>query len=125
MPGRELTVSSRLGSGIVEVATDTGVVLARHRRAPDGAGAVVRDPGHVAALEAAVLAGFTARAACRAKTRRPPSAAARAEAARLRGDPLGDGGIGAGSGGGRVVDFATYAAAVRPISGTGRVEETS
>jgi transposase len=130
MTGRELIVTSRLGSGIVEVATagsgGTGVVVARHRRAPDGAGAVIRDPGHVAALEAAVLAGFTDRAACRAKTRRPPSAAARAEAARLRGEPRGDGGdIGAGSGDGRVVDFAAYVAAVRPISGAGRVEETS
>jgi transposase len=132
MAGRELVVSSRLGSGIVEVATagsgagpgGTGVVLARHRRAPDGAGAVVRDPGHVAALEAAVLAGFTDRAACRGKTRRPPSPAARAEAARLRGEPVGDA-TGAGSGGGQVVDFAAYAAAVRPISGAGRVEEMS
>ena len=115
MSGRELIVSARLGSGLVEVATETGVVLARHRRAPDGAGAVVRDPGHVAALEAAVLAGFTDRAACRGKTRRPPSAAARAEAARLRGDPAPAG----SDTGGQVLDFAAYAAAVRPITGPG------
>jgi transposase len=119
LSGRELIVSARLGSGIVEVTTETGVVLARHRRAPDGAGAVIRDGGHVAALEAAVLAGFTDRAACRGKTRRPPSAAARAEAARLRGDRIGH------DPGGLVVDFAAYAAAVRPISGADRVEETS
>ena len=111
MPGRELIVSSRLGSGIVEVASETGVVLARHRRAPDGAGAVVRDSRHVAALEAAVLAGFTDRAACRGKTRRPPSPAARVEAARLRGEPD------AAAGDGQVLDFAAYAAAVRPITG--------
>jgi len=111
MPGRELIVSSRLGSGIVEVATETGVVLARHRRAPDGAGAVIRDSGHVAALEAAVLAGFTDRAACRSKTRRPPSPAARAEAARLHGDPD------PVAASGQVLDFAAYAAAVRPITG--------
>jgi hypothetical protein len=114
-------VSARLGSGLVEVATEAGVVLARHRRGPDGAGAVVRDPGHVAALEAAVLAGFTDRAACRGKTRRPPSPAARAEAARLRGEPD------AVAGGGQVLDFAAYAAAVRPLTGPGAstVEETS
>jgi len=118
MSGRELIVSARLGSGLVEVATEAGVVLARHRRGPDGAGAVVRDPGHVAALEAAVLAGFTDRAACRGKTRRPPSAAARAEAARLRGEsaPRCDA-AGSDAGGGQVVDFAAYAAAVHPITG--------
>jgi hypothetical protein len=101
------------------------VVLARHHRAPDGAGAVVRDPGHVAALEAAVLAGFTDRAACRGKTRRPPSPAARAEAARLRGEPTPPGS--AVAGGGQVLDFAAYAAAVRPLTGPGAstVEETS
>jgi transposase len=109
LAGRALIVSARLGSGLVEVATEAGVVLARHRRAPDGAGAVVRDEGHVAALERAVLAGFTDRAACRAKTRRPPSPAARAEAARLRGEPTGDPAP--------VLDFAAYAAAVRPITG--------
>jgi transposase len=119
MTGRELIVSSRLGSGIVEVATEAGAVLARHRRCPDGAGAVIRDSGHVTALEAAVLAGFTDRAACRGKTRRPPSPAARVEAARLRGDRIDD------DPSGLVVDFADYAAAVRPISGAGRVGETS
>jgi hypothetical protein len=101
------------------VATEAGAVLARHRRSPDGAGAVIRDSGHVTALEAAVLAGFTDRAACRGKTRRPPSPAARVEAARLRGDRIDD------DPSGLVVDFADYAAAVRPISGAGRVEETS
>jgi transposase len=129
MTGRELIVSTRLGSGIVEVATPgsggAGVVLARHRRSPDGAGAVVRDSGHVTALEAAVLAGFTDRAACRAKTRRPPSPAARAEAARLRGEPHAV--TAAVAGGGQLLDFAAYAAAVRPLTGPGAstVEETS
>ena len=134
MTGRELIVSTRLGSGLVEVAAagsgvasgGAGVVLARHHRAPDGAGAVVRDPGHVAALEAAVLAGFTDRAACRGKTRRPPSPAALAEAARLRGEPDPAGGT---AGGGQVLDFAAYAAAVHPLTGPipdpSTAEETS
>lgn len=111
MAGRELSVSVRLGEPHLQVATEAGVVLARHRLAPAGAGAVVRDAGHVTALEHAVLTGFSDRAPCRAKTRRPPSAAARAEAARLRGDPEPEHG--------RVLDFATYAAAVTPITGPG------
>lgn len=117
MPGRELIVSARLGSGLLEVATQAGVVLARHRRAADGAGTVERADDHVAALEAAVLAGFSDRAACRSKTRRPPSPAARSEAARLRGDPVSEPG--------QVIEFAAYAAAVRPITATGASAGTS
>ena len=84
--------------------TAGAVVLARHHREPDGAGVLVRDAGHVVALEKAVLAAFTDRAPCRAKTRRPPSAAALAEADRLRGaDPS--------PGQHVVVDLAQYAAA--------------
>ena len=113
MAGRELIVSVRLGAPLLEVGSAAGVVLARHRLAPAGAGAVIRDAGHVTALEHAVLAGFSDRAPCRAKTRRPPSAAALAEAARLRGRPEPE------PGQGRVVDFAAYAAAVTPITGTG------
>jgi transposase len=109
MAGRQLIVSARLGSPVLEVGTEAGVVLARHRREPDGAGAVVRAPGHVAALQAAVLAGFTERAACQRKTRRPLSPAARAEAARLRGQPDQPGQA-------QLLDFAAYAAAVRPLT---------
>jgi transposase len=113
MAGRELSVSVRLGEPHLEVATEAGVVLARHLLAPAGAGAVVRDAGHVTALEHAVLTGFSDRAPCRAKTRRPPSAAARAQAALLRGQPEPE------PGQGRVLDFAAYAAAVTPITGPG------
>jgi hypothetical protein len=80
------------------------VVLARHRRHPDSAGAVARHDEHVAALERAVLGAFTDRAPCRRKRRRPPSAAARAEADRLRA-------AGAGPAEQVVIDFARYAAA--------------
>lgn len=88
--------------------TAGAVVLARHRREPDGAGVLVRDAGHVVALEKAVLAAFTDRAPCRAKTRRPPSAVALAEADRLRGaDPS--------PGQHVVVDLAQYAAATAGV----------
>jgi transposase len=119
MSGRELIVRSPLGQPLLEVATEAGVVLARHRRAPDGAGALIRDAGHVAALETAVLAAFSDRAACRSKTRRPPSEAARAQAARLRGE----GEPAATPGTGQVLDFAAYAAAVSPITGSSRGQD--
>jgi transposase len=101
--GATVTVTHRLGSAEVAIATASGAVIARHRRAPDGAGAVVRDGGHVRALEKAVLASFSAAPPCKRKQRRPPSAAALAEAARLRGAP--------GPAQRVVIDLATYAAA--------------
>jgi transposase len=85
LAGATVTVRARLGASTLELRTAAGVVIACHQRATDGAGVMVRDPGHVAALERVVLAGFSDRPPCRRKLRRPPSAAAVAEAARLRG----------------------------------------
>ena len=110
--GRRVLVHHRLGDTVLEVATDTGVVLARHRRAADGAGAVVRAPEHVAALEKVVLANFADRPPCRRKHRRPPTAEALAEADRIRGKDQ------ALQGQQVVADFARYAAAARPIRAT-------
>lgn len=107
--GRRLLVRHRLGELTLEVVTDTGVVLARHRRAPDGAGAVVLADEHVAALAKVVLANFADRPPCRRKHRRPPSVEALAEAGRIRqhNPPL--------AGEQVVADFARYAAAARPM----------
>jgi transposase len=106
--GQQVTVRHQLGAGTLDVVTAAGSVVARHRREPDHAGAVVRDREHVAALEKKVLAARGASAGpCRRKERRPPSAAALAEAAALRG---GDAVTGA-----PVTDFATWAAAARPL----------
>ena len=99
----------RLGELFLDVVTDTGVVLARHRRAADGAGAVVLADEHVAALEKVVLANFADRPPCRRKHRRPPSAEALAEADRIRGKDQ------AVQGEQVVADFARYAAAARPM----------
>ena len=104
LPGATVTVGHRLGGNLIEVATTGGVVLARHHREPDGAGVIARHDDHVVALEHAVLAAFTDRAPCRSKERRPPSPAALAAAALLRGAV-------ASAGEHVVVDFADYAAA--------------
>jgi hypothetical protein len=112
MPGAQVSVRLRLGAGILHIATTAGTVIAAHRLAPTGAGRVVRDDGHVVALEKAVLAAFTDAGPCRHKTRRPPSAAAQAEAARLRGLPTGDPAARV------VIDMATYAAAAARLAQT-------
>jgi hypothetical protein len=83
--GREVVVRIRIGSPDLEVIVGTGQIIARHRRAPDGAGLVVRSEEHRAALEHAVLAAFTTARPCRRKENRPPSATALALAAQLTG----------------------------------------
>jgi transposase len=106
--GTEVTVTHRLGSPTLAIATASRAVLACHRRAPDGAGALVRDSGHVTALEKAVLASFSAAPPCKRKQRRPPSPAALAEAARLRGT--------SGPAERVVIDLAAYAAAATRLA---------
>jgi hypothetical protein len=73
-----------------------------------------------------VLAAFTDRAPCRRKLRRPPSAAARAEADRLRAAAGAPGGPG-GPAEQVVIDFARYVAAAtdRQRCGTSTTGTTS
>ena len=85
MPGAQVIVRHRLGAETLRIVTASGATVAVHRRAPTGAGATVRDDGHVRALETWVLAAFCDARPCRSKTRRPAGDASRAEAARLRG----------------------------------------
>ncbi|MEV6332861.1 IS21 family transposase [Streptomyces sp. NPDC051909] len=85
LPGAQVRVLHRLGEDYLHIATAGRAVIARHRRAPRGAGQTIRDAGHVIALERAVLASFSDRAPCKNKVRRPPSEQAQAEADRLRG----------------------------------------
>ena len=105
--GALVAVTHRLGTDTIAVATTAGAVVAVHLRALDGAGRTVRDTGHVLALEKAVLASFSTAKPCTHKTRRPPSAAALAEAARLRGQHSGQLSDPAQK---VVIDLATYAA---------------
>ncbi|MET9632732.1 hypothetical protein ABZX92_35290 [Lentzea sp. NPDC006480] len=102
--GAQVQVRHRLGADELRIVTARGAVVAAHRRAPDGAGRVIRDDGHVVALERAALGAFSISKPCTHKTRRPPSAAALAEAARLRGLPA------TGPAAHVVIDLSAYAA---------------
>ena len=73
----------RLGTAMVEICSAAGIQLASHRLAPDGAGTLVRTPGHRAELERVVLSAFTTDRPCQRKGNHPPGQSARAEAARL------------------------------------------
>jgi len=100
----QVTIRHRLGAGLIHIVTPGGAVIAAYRRAPDGARQTIRDTGHVIALERAVLGAFTDAPPCRHKTRRPPSPAALAEAAHLRGLPVADPAARV------VIDMSSYAA---------------
>jgi hypothetical protein len=78
-----VTVSHPVGDDFLDLATATGIVVARHRMAADGLGVMVRDSGHVIALDAAAMATATTARTHRHKERIPPGAAARAAAAQL------------------------------------------
>jgi hypothetical protein len=85
---RTVTVVARVGEGALRIVSAAGEVIAEHRRAPAGAGLVIRSREHAQLLERAVLEAFTTRPACRRKANRPPGQAALAELAKLRGlDP--------------------------------------
>jgi transposase len=81
--GADVTVRHRLGTEGIEIISGAGILLASHYRETPGGGYVVRDPAHRSALEAEILAAFTADPPCRRKLNRPPGEAARAEAAKL------------------------------------------
>lgn len=106
MPGAQVIVRHRLGADALRIVTASGATVAVHRRAPNGAGATLRDDGHVRALETAVLTAFSDARPCRSKTRRPAGQASRAEAARLRGTTA------ASSAERVVIDLSAYAALV-------------
>lgn len=98
--GQTVTVRARLGEVSLDLVSQAGRLLARHRRAPAGAAQTVRSAEHAAELERAVLEAFTTRKPCRAKQNRPPGEAALAQAALLHGRD---------DGGAVVVDLEQYA----------------
>jgi hypothetical protein len=76
-----VTVSHPIGGQFIDIATTSGIVIARHRRLADGLGATVRDSGHVIALDAAAMAAANTGRPHRRKERIPPGPAALAAAA--------------------------------------------
>ena len=96
----------RLGASHLDIATAAGTVIARHALAPAGAGVMVRDHGHVLALEQAAMTAASPAAPHRRKQRIPPGDAALAAAGALRA-AAGT----AASPGDAVIDLARYAAA--------------
>jgi len=80
-----VAVSSRLGTHTIDIATPSGIVIARHQLAGDGAGVMIRDHQHVTALDHAAMAAFSDLPAHRRKQRIPPGVAARACADLLTG----------------------------------------
>jgi len=102
--GQSVTVRARLGELHLELISSAGRRVARHRRAPAGAGQLLRSSEHALLLEQAVLATFTTDKPCRRKANRPPGDAALTHAARLRGHD---------EGGAVVVDLENYAQIAR------------
>ncbi|MCV7127688.1 IS21 family transposase, partial [Mycolicibacterium vanbaalenii PYR-1] len=45
-----------LGSEVIDIVTSSQITIARHRLAADGAGVMVRDHGHVVALDQLAMA---------------------------------------------------------------------
>ncbi len=84
--GQLVTVRARLGELEVGIVSAAGRRVARHRRAPTGAGQTIRAADHAHALERAVLDAFDVGRPCKRKANRPPGAAALAAAAKLRGE---------------------------------------
>jgi transposase len=80
-----VTVTWRLGTPTIDIATASGIVVARHRLAPAGAGVMVRDHHHVTALDLAAMAAFNDAPPHRRKQRIPPGPAALAAAAVITG----------------------------------------
>jgi transposase len=97
----QVTVRARLGEQTLRILSSAGTLIAKHRRAPSGAGQLLRSADHAAGLEQAVLSAFTTRPPCRRKQNRPPGQAALQAAAILRGEHPADGGV--------VIDLERYA----------------
>jgi hypothetical protein len=84
--GQRVSVRRRLGTEQIELVSAAGSVVACHRLAPAGAGALRRHDEHRVALEQVVLASLTSARPCRRKANRPPGEAALQAAAALAGE---------------------------------------
>ena len=79
-----VTVTWLLGASTIDITTASGIVIARHRIAGDGAGLTIRDHHHVSALDlSAMNATNNTGPPHRRKQRIPPGETARAAAAAI------------------------------------------
>ena len=79
-----VTVTHVLGADVIDIVTTSGITIARHHLAADGTGVMVRDHGHIYALEQVAMAGANTGRPHRRKERIPPGPDALAEANTLR-----------------------------------------
>lgn len=80
-----VSVAHVLGSDVIDIVTSSQITIARHRLAADGAGVMIRDHGHVVALDhLAMTTAATDGRAHRPKERIPPGPASMAAAETLR-----------------------------------------
>lgn len=84
--GQRVRVRRRLGSCEIELVSHAGSVVACHRLAPAGAGALRRHDEHRVALEQVIHNSLTSARPCRRKANRPPGEAALKAAAVLAGE---------------------------------------
>lgn len=103
LAGAQVQIGRPVGADSIDITTASGIVIARHRLAADGTGTVIRDHGHVHALDHAAMAAAATGRPHRRKERIPPGPAAQAAADTLRGVP--------GTPTGTVIDLAAYEAA--------------
>jgi hypothetical protein len=80
----QVVVTRPVGGQFIDIATSAGIVIARHKLLADGLGGIVRDAGHVIALDAAAMAAANTGRPHRRKERIPPGTEARAAATELR-----------------------------------------
>jgi hypothetical protein len=83
LAGAQVKVSHPVGAEFCDIATTSGIVIARHRMAADGLGVMIRDSGHVIALDTAAMAAAATGRPHRRKERIPPGPEAKAAAAQL------------------------------------------
>jgi transposase len=83
--GRTVTVIARVGEPSMRIVSAAGEVIGEHRLAVPGGAQTIRTHEHAHALETAVLAAFTTEKTCSRKRNKPPSDAALAALAELRG----------------------------------------
>jgi hypothetical protein len=113
LAGAQVTVSRPVGAEVIDIVTASGITIARHRLAGEGTGALIRDHGHVIALEQAVMAAASSARPHRRKERIPPGPQALLAANALRHNEIHDDadcGVDATTAlsGSTIVDLSTY-----------------